>query len=719
MKKFLSIALLLVLVASVFVVASNAAKAPAFWSISPDCLVNARVLDDGTVPTFKQVEASNDVDGLIVGLPTSATVGDDFFEAKDGYYILYINASGDELYYGEDHLGTTDKIVVYDENDEAVATYGLVTYGDADGDGVFDVIDASIAALCLNDVLEFSGNEAVYEAVKPRIGADNDSVLVEDYQQVVNDCVKDESELEENLKGRKIPVDETIAFDSAIYACDGKAKTDAVTVSDSNFKNLVTIKYNDSTTAPSASGIYAVTAVVPDSEEYLVTPGTRNLGFIAIAPKTGTGYTTIVDNANRTITIDITNPNAAGADLTGYINSWVNPSYSLNVSSKNVTNSTELASSLGLKSYNYYQTSKTNIVSITEKTITDTSVTTNAALGCYLPDDYTLWANNLAENSKSVSVTAGDNNFGYTIVFRQNPNDVEELDRKLLLSKSSAARGQRKISPPTSSGVAGSIISFITEKEVFCEAKSKYVSSTGAYENCIRTVVGSKGMTHPLLASSLGGTGLKSLLVGDNDTISFVSSTSKANLPQISKSNEILLYDTSNNNQRYVALGSDDLTAAATTLLPMINEVLGGLNISVSVASTTSELIGKSGWCRYACADDVTGLRYTTEYYLEFANVNNTEDAHRTMIVEDVAGCTITTTPSQEITEVKSNGVVTSTYYHKERMVQYEPFKVSATLADGYKLSVKDASGNDVYYDAENDWYIMPASNVTVTAVKA
>jgi len=89
------------------------------------------------------------------------------------------------------------------------------------------------------------------------------------------------------------------------------------------------------------------------------------------------------------------------------------------------------------------------------------------------------------------------------------------------------------------------------------------------------------------------------------------------------------------------------------------------------------------------------------------------------MIVEDVAGCTITTTPSQEITEVKSNGVVTSTYYHKERMVQYEPFKVSATLADGYKLSVKDASGNDVYYDAENDWYIMPASNVTVTAVKA
>jgi hypothetical protein len=50
-------------------------------------------------------------------------------------------------------------------------------------------------------------------------------------------------------------------------------------------------------------------------------------------------------------------------------------------------------------------------------------------------------------------------------------------------------------------------------------------------------------------------------------------------------------------------------------------------------------------------------------------------------------------------------------------MTQYEPFRVSATLADGYKLSVKDVDGNNVPYEAEHGWYIMPAADVIVTAV--
>ena len=112
MKKVLSIALLVVLVVSVLTIVSSAAEQPTYWEISSECLVKAKALDDGTVTTFKAVSSENDVDGLLVGLPTDATVGDEFFEAKEGYYFLYFDAKGQELYYEDEHLGTTDYIVV-------------------------------------------------------------------------------------------------------------------------------------------------------------------------------------------------------------------------------------------------------------------------------------------------------------------------------------------------------------------------------------------------------------------------------------------------------------------------------------------------------------------------------------------------------------------------------------------------------------------------------
>ena len=308
MKKFLAIALLLVMVASVFVVVSTAAETPTYWAISPDCLVKTKLLDDGTVPTFKKVGTNNaGYDGLLVGLPTYATVGDEFFEAKDGYYYICYDNNGRELYYSDDHLGTTDKVVVYNEDNEIAATYGIVTYGDADGDGVFDVIDSSLAALCLSGIKDAIDEPAIYESVKPRTGVDNELVEAEDYQQVVNDSVKDEWDLEENLKGRKTPIDQTIYFESIIYENTGAKRTAEFTAVDDNFKDLVTINYNGSEEAPLASGIYSVTANVADSEKYLVTPGTRDIGFMVIAPKSGTGYTTKVDNVNKKVIISVNN----------------------------------------------------------------------------------------------------------------------------------------------------------------------------------------------------------------------------------------------------------------------------------------------------------------------------------------------------------------------------------------------------------------------------
>ena len=698
MKKFLSLILLVVLVASVLAIATSAGSTTTYWAIDSDCLVKARTLDDGFVPTFKSCEG--ELDGLLVGLPTDAKYieNDDFFQAKSGYSTDYFNKKGDLIKDGA-HIGTTDIIKVYDKSTgDVVAQYGIVTYGDADGDGVFDVLDAYMAALCLNGFIEPADAPAVYEAVKPRESYDNEVVEEGDYQQIVNDVISSEGQIEENKKGRKIPVDDSISFESVIYACDGNAKVAAVNIPDSNFKSIVSIKYNDTTTVPTAPGIYSITAEIPDNTDYLVTPGTRNLGFVVIAPKTGTGYTTIVDNVNKNIIIDINKPNATGADLTGYIKNMVGSAYSLNVASSGVASSTDLLNALALRSYNYYTTAS-NIITITAKSITSMDDTSNAALGCYLPDDYTLWNNTNAQKTVPVAVNDGDASFGYNIIFRQNSEKVDELDRLLFFTKANAVRGQRSVSPPDSTGVDETMLFFTTNyKEVFVIGQRKKSTESNLVENTLRTVVGA-GDKHPTLISSLGGTGLKTALLGDVDTIMFVSSATKAGLPAFSSSSQLLYNDSM---KRYSSFGSNDLLANSTEFLKLLNNVLGGLNISVGVTSKTDALIGKTGWCRYACADDATGLRYTSDMYMEFTNVSS-DDAHRTLLVEAVDGCTITTEPTQ--------GTACG------KMIVNEPFKVTAKLAEGYKLSVKDASGNDVEYDAVNNYYIMPNSNVTVTAV--
>ncbi len=710
MKKFLSLFFVVVLLVSVFAIATKAADTQTqtqYYAVDSSCLVKSKLLDDGTVPTFKAV--SNQYNGLLVGLPVDAVYkkNDRLFEAVADYTAEYFDNTGKKIDTDGVHLGTTDKVVVYDANNNVVAQYGLVTYGDADGDGVFDALDAFIASLCLEGHIEATASPAVYEAVKPRENVDNVTVDEYDYQKIVNDVLTEESSRKENLKGRKKPVDESISFESIIYPCDGSAKNAQVSIPDNNFKKLVTIDYNGSTTAPSVPGIYKVTANVPESDEYLVTPGTIDLGFMVIAPKTGTGYTTIVDNANKNIVIDINKPNATGADLTGYIKNMVNSVYALNVNSKSVASSSDLLSALALRKFNYYTTAS-NVITITEKSITSLDDTTNAALGCYLPDDLTLWNNVNAQKNVPVSVSDGTNTLTYNIIFRQNSAKVEDLDRTLFFTKANAVRGQRKVSPPDSTGVDEKTLIFTTNyKEVFVSGQRKAVSETGNMENVLRTVVGA-GKNHPTLISSLGGTGLKTVLLGDVDTIMFVSSSTKTGLPAFSSSSQILY---NGDMRRYSSFGSDDLLTNSTEFLRLLNNVLGGLDISVNVTSKTSALIGKSGWCRYACADDVTGLRYTSDMFMEFTNVSSA-DAHRTLTVENVDGCTITTTPAQG-----TSGTGDNAYYPRERMIVNEPFRVTASLKAGYKLSVKDANGNDVPYEAEHNWYIMPSSNVTVTAV--
>ncbi len=706
MKRFLSLILTVVLLISTVAIAANAVTGTTYWSVNSACLVKSKLLADNTVLSYKPT--TGDCDGLLLGIPTDAVYGDDFFQAKDGYKIKYFDISGKQITSASAHIGTNVKVVVYDSNDNIVAKYGLVTYGDADGDGVFDVIDAYLAALCLNGFVKPEESAAIYESVKPRADYDNENVDILDYQQIVNDVVSNDTNREENQKGRKKLVDETVSMESVIYAYDGKAKNAPFNAINDDFKaKAVTLTYNGNSTAPSEPGIYTVSAVISENDYYLVTPRTVDLGFMMIAPKNSTGYTVSVDNASKKVVVNIDNFYTSDATFDSYVNAWYNSAYNLKMGGNAVTSATGAVSALSPRTVKKYTHSAKNL----------TIVDATDLLGCYLPDDYTLWNDENANKTVSVSVDKdGFAPLNFTFVIQQDKGAIETLRQNFHMTNVNAARGQRYDNPATAANAEG--LFGRTKKKVMLEGKNKFVSETNSRQYTIRVVNCGSSSTYPSMTDAFDGTGLKTILVGYTDSLCFTSAATKAGLGKID-ANATLLYDTGDSNRRYSNYSGTEIVTNSSTFLGIVNKVLGGMNISLSIVSKTSALNNKTGWCRYACSGATNGLRYTMDYYLEFADANSTNDNQHAVNVVAVDGCTITTTPAQTATYTQKDddGNVIATFYHKDRLTMDEPFRVSATIKAGYKLSVTDASGNPVEYDAKNGWYIMPNSNVTVTAV--
>lgn len=682
MKKFLSVALFIVLLVSVLIVVSNAAETPTYWSIGSDCLVKARMLDDGTVPTFKQVEITDGVKvGLLVGVPADAILNDEIFEAKEGYSLLYVDNNGDEIYKSSAHIGTTDKVLVY-SGSSLVAEYSLVTYGDADGDGYFDVIDASFAALCLNDLLDSTENAAIYESVK-LVTMDNMlDVEIGDYQQVINGTLSGDVQTSE--KGRKIPIDDTITFESAIYNYDGKAKG-AVDFVDSDFKSLVTVTYNGSATVPTASGIYAVEATIADSEKYLVIPGTNELGFVVIAPQASTGYKVTADNSNKKITIGTTDNDTSNATLAAAFEKWLNSSYTITIGG--TQNPSTVASALPNRSFEVYTGQKTTLV----------KTGNTAVLGSYLPDDNTLWANNTAANTKAVTLTNGTASFTFDLAFQQDEATIEAAKRAYFMDCADAARGQRTdyTSTKNSDGTLN-VSSDVKKVNLFVKMKNGYPT--------VRMAVKSSSAT---CANAIAGTGMKGVLVGRSDSVAFQASQT----PDFTGKEVVSMFE--DGGYRLSQYGTSD----AGKLMPVVNKVVGGMGISLPTnvvmlaIKRVSDFVGKTGYCNYMCSGLNTNIRYNTVYYLEFANyAGSGEDANRTITTNTPANGTITVNPANQHLHTK--------VYEHTIMNAGEPVIVTATPASGYKLkaiTVTKADGTQVSVAADG-YFLMPDSNITINA---
>ena len=685
MKKFLSILLLLVLVSAVTVVAVNAGASDTYWNVSDECLVNVKQLKDGTVPTFKNViidEEYGDTESMLVGIPADATVGDAYFQAKSGYSIEYYDSNGNLLTDSKAHIGTTDSVRIYSSNGTAVAEYTLVTYGDANGDGVFDVIDSHYCSLFVNEKLESYDAPAMFEAVKARIGIDDFYVQPEDFQEVVNGALKDD--IDYNKKGRKIPVDSTIDFASAIYAYDGKAKG-AATIADANFKKLTTVTYNGSTTVPTAAGIYAVNATIANNEDYLVAPGTKNLGFVVIAPQASTGYKVTADNANKKITIGTTDNDTSSATLAAAFEKWLNSAYTLNIGG--VVNPSTVASALPNRSFEVYSGQKTTLV----------KTGNTAVLGSYLPDDNTLWADNTAANTKNVTLTNGTASFSFDLSFQQDEATVESAKRTYFMNAADAARGQRTdyTSSKNSDGSL-TVSSDVKDVNLFVKMKNGYPTA--------RVAVKDSGAT---CYDALSGTGVKGVLVGRDDAVAIQAS---ATTDFTGKTIESLF---ESNGYRYSQYSGTDMT----NCVPIMNSVLSGLNISIPTNLISlyfykvSNFVGKTGYCNYLCNGLNTNIRYNTVFALEFANIASSgEDAARTITTNTPANGTITVNPSNQYLHER--------VYEHTIMNAGEPVIVTAKPNSGYvlkSLTVTKADGTQVEVAADG-YFLMPDSNITINA---
>ena len=657
---------MVVLMLTVMAVVSNAADEPSYWTISSKCLVKSKEIldDDGVaVSTFKETDASSNVDGLLVGIPVNATVGDELFQANDGYSCVYVDKNDEELVSDDTHIGTTDKLVVYSGRD-IVAEYGLVTYGDADGDGVFDVIDSAIASLCVNGKMTSTDSPSVYEAMKP-VSTSNSDVDEHDYQYIVNNSFN----AVESNKGRKKPIDQTISYESVIYNSDGTAKN-APIVANEDLKSILKVTYNGDTTVPAEPGVYAVSAIIEENEKYLVTPQTVNLGFMVLTPKDSSGnYNIAVDNSSDTITVNIENAYTPNATLNADFEKWLNKKCTLIVDS--TSNPETVASKLPKREFAKY---------IDQSKLLQTEPIDDI-LGSYLPDDDTLWKNSDAQNSTAFSVSANGLSYSYKVIFKQDAETVKNNIYTMRKKIAEDGRGQRTDNP--TSKCASNYLKF----------KNNYPTISIAVNN---------GNTK--FISGLQSTGLKSMLLGYVDSVAIKAGKS---VSAASSASKVSLFETEEeyNYKRFSTYTSADLDpktnlAGALRFAKLANAVTG-INYLTLATGTMSSTINTTGYCDYLCVGSTNGLRYHDMYYMEYINYNASQHSHYT------------------VTTSATNGTVAIDSNYPNRFAVDEFFYVTATPNTGYKLdkvTVTNASTGAVITPDENGRYIMPASNVTVAA---
>jgi len=698
-----------------------------------DCVLQLRVGADGKVPVYY-------TNGLLVGIPVGTKVSDGLLKAPDGKTLSYSPDNG---------VLSTGTVVTVSSGE----SYTLVTYGDINGDSVLDALDATM----IQRYVHHHRNGASAAQLEAALIDDDDETEVMDFSMFVNLSVSNE----EFLKNQKKPLalctastpadgvatgsaycpamtvsedgvalsagDYTLSYSSntasgtgtvtataaesseyvgelsksfTIYSLDGvgypdtllantgAAQTAALTGLTGGLASFTpAYTYNGSATAPSAAGVYRVGATFTNSDGTSVS---KTYGSMIIAPASTGDYGVDADNDTKTVTVRIKKPYNADTALATDFGNWASMAESASVGGTAVTASNVISKLQSRTSFTKYYNelkSATNRVGNSYNQVYVRTQQLSNVLGCLLAADDTLWADNLSVVTRSITV----NGCAIGIKLQQDPVAVQEAEDGFVLYRGGSGRGQRGNS---------SLAAFYSIKSDLNTRRGNmhiYVADSSAK-----------------MATSLGGTGLKTAFLAHNDSLAV-----KVSKTQSFTGSKMNLYDS--NNQRY---SSYDYTYNKDGLqkwldlfdiynhLSSFNDILTGMGFpSIGSDTQLSSYVGKTGYMNYYNASYNTGLRYNSVCKVEFTNKSST-DVEYTLATPTAVNGTY-----KAYDTANDKGVFATSNAINSRMQTNELLHVVATPASGYvldKIQIVNASGTVLTTADANGDILMPASNGTL-----
>ena len=335
----------------------------------------------------------------------------------------------------------------------------------------------------------------------------------------------------------------------------------------------------------------------------------------------------------------------------------------------------------------------------------------------YLPDDDTLWENNLAEYVADIA--------GYKIVFKQDADAIEEAK-----------------------------IRYLTE---IAQAVRVFRGNTDYYDEALKVNGVNYGEILSISAGLDDGFGYKYIDVGvlkttHNDSPILILQALSSNYSTVvalvgHQDAKYGLYDLENNPvTNKVKLGKNlTQTGDVATLYGDAKMILEKFNMPISDIADPLNICfdangnGYHGYGKYYCISSSTEIRYTDIYHLKFSNYfDNARPTLHNITVSD--GITLQNFKTyNKLVDLPFNETVcsfTSTehgentkenIYNNEynQLLKGELIVVSSSSGDNSKLiglKIIDSNGKDIsstiqWYDGSNTSFVMPDEDITISPI--
>lgn len=213
------------------------------------------------------------------------------------------------------------------------------------------------------------------------------------------------------------------------------------------------------------------------------------------------------------------------------------------------------------------------------------------------PDESELWANPFASRIYTLDFSVSGTNAQYNglkIVIRQSETSVNNAKELLYNDKYNISITQ----------INEHIQYTVTKESNYKKVDIKILNTNSGFFN-----------TKGKIATTLGGSGLKTMMIGHGDSVMEKLGGSNASIDGANSATPSSLYYQS---KKMGSISSDDTGAALSVLSEFTSLIKKMTGKSVNATSNWVDLAGAAGYAKYYCIDRTTGVCYTDIYYYNF-----------------------------------------------------------------------------------------------------